>query len=92
MHYVLSPHAHVHKFEQVFYLKLLWLLDLHIQDIIMVLILVFSTFVPQVKTVTCGVAIMTQPHTTLLAKPPGVRAFVTLRTASATTPLSLPLI
>ena len=90
MHYVLSPHAHAHKFEQVFYLQLLWLLDLHIQDIIMVLFLVFSTFVPQVKTVACGVAIVTQPHATLLAKPLGVCTFVMLITASAMTPLRLP--
>ena len=48
--------------------------DLHIQhNIIVVLFLVFSTFVPQVKTVTCGVAIVTQPHATPVAKPLSLR-------------------
>ena len=66
------------------YLQLLWLLDLHIEGIIMALFLVFSTFVSQVKnshlwychcdTATC--------HT---CKTTG-SLFILLRTASATPP------
>ena len=60
-----------------------------VQEHMKVLFLVFSIFMPQVKTVTCGITTVAQPDTTLITKPLGVGSLVVLRTASVTPPFCL---
>ena len=53
------------------------------------LLSLFSILMPQVKTVTCSVTIVTEPHPTLLAKPLRVSSLMILKTSTATPPLGL---